>query len=121
MKCIVFVLCASLVLVYADALLLPPISDPSLVMNAQDLAMLPLTSDHPYDFVEGDLSGNDPYSDGEFYENFGFTLVYLILTAVDDNDRVEVISTILTGNISPQFQCRQMLIYINLLATRNPQ
>ena len=68
MKYIMFALWASLVLLCADALLLPPIPDLSLVVNIQDPAMLPLTSESPYNFVEGDLSDNDPYSDGEFDE-----------------------------------------------------
>ena len=78
MKCIVFAICGSLVLLCADALLLPPIPDPSFVVNAQDPAMLPLTYDRPYDFVKGDLPDNDSYSDGEFHQNFGFTFAYLI-------------------------------------------
>jgi hypothetical protein len=86
-----FALCASLVLFCADAQLLPPIPDLSLVMNTQYTARLPLNSERPYDFVEGDLSDNDPYSDGEFDEKFWFHIgISHTLTTVDDDDGVEV-------------------------------
>ena len=86
-----FALCASLVLLYADAQLLPPFPDPSLVVNTQYPARLLLNSGRPYDFVEGELSDNDPYSDGEFGERIWFHIsVSHTLTAVDDDDGVEV-------------------------------